>query len=98
VTGGAHDTLRDELFDTIERRVETNEYGVSDWPTSGWLLTDAVLPVVLRYADAQVAAERERLAAVRALLDPDAEMATWVVGHRYFEEADIRRALDGEQP
>jgi hypothetical protein len=47
---------------------------------------------------AELAIERERLAAVRALLDPDAEMATWVVGHRYFEEADIRRALDGEQP
>jgi hypothetical protein len=43
-------------------------------------------------------AERDAVAAVarvEALLDPDAEMATWVVGHRYFEEADIRRALDG---
>jgi hypothetical protein len=46
-----------------------------------------------------VLAERDAtIARVRALLDPDAEMARWFVGYRYFQEADIRRALDGEQP
>jgi hypothetical protein len=51
VTGGAHDTLRDELADFF--------YDATT-PRDEDALADAVLPVVLRFADAQVAAERER--------------------------------------
>jgi hypothetical protein len=50
----AADTLRDELAEAIEKFA-------GHWLTKGdnIALAEAVLPVVLRYADAQVAAERE---------------------------------------
>jgi hypothetical protein len=58
VTGGAHDTLRDELARVLGPRGETDEHLLP------WDDVDLLLPVVLRYADAQVAAERERIAAL----------------------------------
>jgi hypothetical protein len=53
VTGGPHDALRDELTEGLL-------FHRASWsPTR---VADALLPVVLRYADVQVAAERERIA------------------------------------
>jgi hypothetical protein len=68
VTGEAHDTLRDELAEAGARAwvglVSEEEHGLPvDANIAGERLRDALLPVVLRYADAQVAAERERIAA-----------------------------------
>jgi hypothetical protein len=69
VTGGAHDTLRDELARAL------HDAGCHCAATSahleeGGFLEDAddVLPVVLRYADTQVAAER---AAVKKAIDQE---------------------------
>jgi hypothetical protein len=50
VTGEAHDQLRDELADFL--------YDATT-PRDEDALADALVPVVLRYADAQVAAERK---------------------------------------
>jgi hypothetical protein len=55
----AHDTLRDELHRVLWHVWQNPSERPADYAAE-W--TDAVLPVVLRYADAQVAAERERLA------------------------------------
>jgi hypothetical protein len=54
VTGGAHDTLRDQLVDFL--------YDATT-PRDEDALADALVPVVLQFADAQVAAERERIIA-----------------------------------
>lgn len=43
---------------------------------------------------ADLAAAQDREARVRALIDPEAEMGHPIYGSRYFDEADIRRALD----
>jgi hypothetical protein len=54
VTGGAHDTLRDELAEALA------DYDQNEYPTASYgYQADALLPVVRRFADAQVAAERE---------------------------------------
>jgi hypothetical protein len=72
VTGEAHDTLRDELLRAIARADQflpadgsgDDDY---DWAHTAEMMyglsVDGALPVVRRYADAQVAAERERIAA-----------------------------------
>jgi hypothetical protein len=66
VTGGAHDTLRDELLqaalDTALIQSEYPDRWLAPTPTEAVRIVDTVLPVVRRYADAQAAAERDRIA------------------------------------
>jgi hypothetical protein len=62
VTGGSHDTLRHELAEALAD-YDQNEYSTASYGYQA----DAMLPVVLRFADVQVAAERERLAAALAM-------------------------------
>jgi hypothetical protein len=78
------DTLRDKLLHTI---YPTPEDG-SAWALFARQSIRRILPVVLRYADAQVAAERERIAATietqNCYGDPVCEAA-------YFHAAGIAR-------
>jgi len=62
------DELRDELVRTISQALHDSGYSpIEDWAPDveqlGTVGADAALPVVRRYADAQVTAERERAAA-----------------------------------
>jgi hypothetical protein len=63
------DTLRDELAEAIYQRrlqgskVEPGPLLLKVLRNETFEFADAALPVVRRYADAQVAAERERIAA-----------------------------------
>jgi hypothetical protein len=78
VTGGAHDTLRDELAAALVMpMLEAPEVLPS-------ILADAVLPVVLRYADAQVAAARERIYAYEVNIGTEAT-PDWVT----YNPADV---------
>jgi hypothetical protein len=72
VTGGAHDTLRDEFAATLYDYLEEESAGY---------VADRLLPVVRRYADAQVAAERERIAAA-------------IEAMRTYDEDDDRHTSD----
>ena len=61
MTGGAHDTLRDE-----QRLLDEMDEAILDQVATGHLPArpmEVILPAVRRYAAAQVAAERERIAA-----------------------------------
>jgi hypothetical protein len=60
------DTLRDELAEALYR--QANPIMAVAWDDPDWghrwrAKVEVLLPVVRRYADAQVAAERERIAA-----------------------------------
>jgi hypothetical protein len=76
MTDQAHDTLGGELADALREEL--------DWLTPMQIRSalETVLPVVLRYADAQVAAERERIDA-----DIRAAAARYVHGDRFAEVA-----------
>jgi hypothetical protein len=67
VTGGAHDTLRDELAEALWRLwADADNEHDADWsivPDDEKHTWRGYAEVALRYADTQVAAERERLAA-----------------------------------
>jgi hypothetical protein len=65
VTGGAHDTLSDELANSLRRAMYDLPMDelAADEQRAILDLADALLPDWRRFADAQVAAERERIAA-----------------------------------
>jgi hypothetical protein len=67
VTGGAHDTLRDDLAEALWRHwADADNEHEADWsivPDDEKHTWRGYADVALRYADAQVAADRERIAA-----------------------------------
>jgi hypothetical protein len=79
MTGEMHDTLRDELVEALGQCTcpppipDENPYDSmqGDCPLHGManFRADAALPVMRRWADAQVAAERERLRKYRDLVE-----------------------------
>jgi hypothetical protein len=67
VTGGAHDTLRDELAEALWRHwADADNEHDADWsivPDDEKHTWRGYAEVAVRFADAQVAAERARIAA-----------------------------------
>ena len=101
MTGGAHDTLRDQLAKAMWTGDHTTPWTLDGAEAENWRnayrqIADALLPVVRRFAAERVAAERERIAA-----DIEAERAKWrVSGHvaRRAVLAEAARIADGPQP
>jgi hypothetical protein len=95
VTGGAHDTLRDDLAEALTPLAEAVTPIVDDDELAE--VVWAVLPVVLRFADAQVAADREarqqKLIGYRVNLGSEAE-PDWVMYH----PSDVEVAYQDTDP
>jgi hypothetical protein len=63
VIEGTHDTLRDELAKALGQARALGLGAITEAEACNYM-AEAVFPVVRRYADAQVATERERIAAL----------------------------------
>jgi hypothetical protein len=109
VTRGPHDTFRHELAEALAVALDkVRDTSAYRWPQQEDVppITFALLPVVLRYVDAQVAAERERARELVADLSGKLAELAWLhepSPEGWCEECrqsdcDTRHILDGDKP